>query len=89
MCFLINRYFPACDVSRSFLHAAAGQQVLKFFRRIDVAASRAADLYALSGGFDDDFGLVAVDAFHNFHRYRERLGNDGSTWRHSRSRAFR
>jgi hypothetical protein len=24
-----------------------------------------------------------------YHRYRERLGNPGSTWRHSRSRAFR
>jgi len=45
-----------------------GQQFLKFFRRIDVAASRAADLHALSGGFDDDLGLMAVDAFHNFHR---------------------
>lgn len=66
-----------------------GQQGLKFLRGINVAASRAARFYPLSRGVEDDLPLLAMDAFHNFHSHRERLGSSGSTWRHSLSRAFK
>jgi hypothetical protein len=39
-------------------------QLLDFLHRIEAAATRAADFYALSGGPQDDAGFMAINTFH-------------------------
>jgi hypothetical protein len=49
---------------RNTAPARRGNQLLDFLIRIDVAASRAANLQVVSGRTDDYFCFMAMGAFH-------------------------